>query len=359
MKTSYMDRDSTAAMKGIALILMFLYHFFMFPEWYLEGISYPALTSLIALCRTPLKICVSIFAFLTGYFYAFAKEKTFRYSIRKIADFLTSYWVVYLLFLVTALLLGCYEFRLSAFVYELFAFERPIMFFCWYVFFYCASMLVLPVVCRGNHQSLFEDTWMVMILPVAACFIAMRLTANGVLLEVLSAVYEWFPCTAAGYLIAKYSLFETVFDRYLDRLPFKIGKWLVLPVMLAVAFFGRSISSSASLSKLGIQWQMDIFYAPFFVYAAAKMLQPIKGSRLFKGLGKIGKQSSLMWFLHCAFFNVLNIYLQPVLYFPKNPVLVLLWGLLLCYLAAIAISCLVDRLLSLRKKLLILTSDSK
>ena len=34
------DRHITTAMKGVALLLMFVHHFFTFPEWYIDGIGY-------------------------------------------------------------------------------------------------------------------------------------------------------------------------------------------------------------------------------------------------------------------------------------------------------------------------------
>ena len=52
-------------------------------------------------------------------------------------------------------------------------------------------------------------------------------------------------------------------------------------------------------------------------------------------LEKIGVASLLMWFLHGAFFNVICVYTKKILYFPKCPFLVLVWGLIMCYIVAI------------------------
>ena len=62
-------RDSDI-IKGMAIVLMFVHHFFCFPTWYVDGISYPKLTGFAEFFRFPTKICVSIFAFLTGYAYS-------------------------------------------------------------------------------------------------------------------------------------------------------------------------------------------------------------------------------------------------------------------------------------------------
>ena len=38
-----------------------------------------------------------------------------------------------------------------------------------------------------------------------------------------------------------------------------------------------------------------------------------------------------IWFLHCMFFNVTKDIFQPIAFYPGNPVLVLLWVILLCF----------------------------
>ena len=44
-----------------------------------------------------------------------------------------------------------------------------------------------------------------------------------------------------------------------------------------------------------------------------------------------------MWFLHGVFFNVCAPYTQKILYFPHNPVLVMIWGLAICLAASFLI----------------------
>ena len=38
-----MERSLTIYLKGIAIILMVMHHSFAFPEWYVDGISFPYL----------------------------------------------------------------------------------------------------------------------------------------------------------------------------------------------------------------------------------------------------------------------------------------------------------------------------
>ena len=84
-------------------------------------------------------------------------------------------------------------------------------------------------------------------------------------------------------------------------------------------------------------YTMDIRYAPLFVFGMGKLLQSLRKTPLFPLLGKIGSQSMLMWFLHCLFFNVTKELTQPLIYAPRNPILVTLLALTTCYFAAVLI----------------------
>ena len=102
MKKAYMDREITALVKGVALIFMFAHHFFFYPDWYVSGISYPGILPLVRYFQNPTKICVVVFAFITGYFYHFTREKTIRYSLGKIGQFLVSYWAALAILMIKA-----------------------------------------------------------------------------------------------------------------------------------------------------------------------------------------------------------------------------------------------------------------
>ena len=66
MKLAYMSKDNTTAIKGIALIMMFIHHFFTCSGFYVESVSYPFLESIAIFAVQPFRMCVPVFAFLTG-----------------------------------------------------------------------------------------------------------------------------------------------------------------------------------------------------------------------------------------------------------------------------------------------------
>lgn len=362
MKTSYMDRRTVDAIKGVALILMFVHHFFTYPEWYVSGIFYPALLPFVRFLQTPTRLCVGIFAFLTGYFYCFSREKTLGYSLKKIRDFLISYWVVYALLLALALALGCWKFSLPSFVQGLVGLNGKVMRFCWYVHFYILTMLLLPLLWKISAGNPVGDIGVMLVLPTVIFTTAQAVLERelgmetGIPVEILVQAGENFPSVAAGCLCARYGVFEGYFHRVTGQLkkPWA-GKTVCLGLCIA-AFFGRLVLPRIMMGSLHVsgKWtelafNMDMVYAPVFVYGMAELLRDIPWEKFRRPLEAVGEKSMLMWFLHCVFFNCCRKYTQPLLYMLKNPILVLLSGLAVCYLAAVVIDVPLKKLLNRKK----------
>lgn len=91
-----MDKKMTSKIKGVAILIMLLHHFIEipfseFPIW---------VRHIGAAC----KICVALYAVLSGYGYFFAREKTVQYGLKKIFGLLQIYWIfLFTLFLPAAI----------------------------------------------------------------------------------------------------------------------------------------------------------------------------------------------------------------------------------------------------------------
>lgn len=357
MQKAGFDKKTTAAIKGIALILMFIHHFFAYPEWYVEGISYPELDGYIKFFRCSLKICVPVFAFLTGYFYAYGKKKTLYYSLRKITDLLVSYWTVYIPILLFALLTGYRGLSAFGFLLGIFGRNQSIMTFCWYVSFYCLAMLLLPLCARMDKPALVRDTVLLVIIPIVASTILEMMVGSDTLRTMIEEIRLWFPCVASGYICSKYKVFDAV-EMNIGRKAACV-RVFIYGACICFAIMGRYFCDSlkfGSIHCLGEDWivscTMDVFYAPIFVYGVSMLLREIEGGYIFEILRRIGDRSLLMWFIHCIFFNVSNEITQRILYWPKHPVLVVIFGLLICYMGAWIISPVEKRLIQLKNCML-------
>lgn len=358
---SYFDKNITNVIKGIALVFMFIHHMFTFPDAYVEGISYPTLEPYARWLCNSFNMCVSIFAFMTGYCYFFVKSKTYRYVFRKITDFLLTYWFVYILLLSIALLLGKYDdITMRSFVLELFALNRVVMVFCWYVPFYIASMLILTFASKCSVNRRIKEVIFMLVLPVLSTVILAKFVGNSVIAGNLENVSEWFPCIAIGYICASNSVFQRFFDKIVNLVKWKTIRLLIYVFLAVGVFLLRHYVPKVTLFTFSIMDHSvpvavfaDVIYAPVFVYAAVNIVRMIQVNIIWKVIGEIGKYSLYMWFLHCIFFNVSQEVFQPILYLPKNPVLVVLWGLLLCYVFARIIDIPLKKIINFKNGLIV------
>lgn len=358
VKKSYFSRPISDGIKGISLIFMFAYHFFAFPQWYIPSISFPHLKPLAPVLGWTLKICVPVFAFLTGYFFVLGKDKSYRHSLRKIRDTLAAYWMVYIPFLLLALVLGCWSFSPGAAIREAFGLSSEVMIFGWYIYFYCAVMLLLPLAHRFSTGTLWADALILGILPLTAFTAAQELLPESTVAAVASSLRGWAPCVISGFLFAKYDLFETVLQPLEAHFPSHRGKILLWLTLAAFACGAKAFLIEFGLLRANIHglWvevslNMDVFYAPLFLYATKNLLEQVKWGWVLPLLGKIGRESMLMWFLHCLFFNCCAEYTQPLLFWPRLAILVLPWGLALCYTGARLLRLPLDFLLGRKRKI--------
>lgn len=329
----FFDKNTTGIIKGIALIMMFIHHFFTFPSWWGEGISYPLIEKLSPYFCSPLRLCVPIFCFITGYFYFFNTHKTYKYSIKKITDILISYWCVFFVFAIVATVFAEYKYTFLSFIAELFALKRPTMRFCWYVNFYIVFMLLLPVITKLLSRNIHIDLFVCLILIPNMFRLFNRFVNNSIISELIGNQQSWLSCVLIGYIFANYSLFEKI-----EHLNFQIIKnkklntGLMLVGILCIPF-GRIAIPSLTLgfSHLpSLYISMDVIYAPLFIYAVVYLCNTIRARIANRLLVIIGNYSLLMWFVSCIFYNNCKAIFQPLLYFPRNPILVTIWGLLLC-----------------------------
>lgn len=97
-----MNKKTTQMIKGIAILIMIMHHFIVIP--------FSELPYLVTLFGYACKICVAIYAVLSGYGYFFAREKTVRYGLKKIWGLLQIYWLsLFTLFIPAAMLGGGVE----------------------------------------------------------------------------------------------------------------------------------------------------------------------------------------------------------------------------------------------------------
>lgn len=354
----YFDRNTTAIIKGIALLMMFVHHFFTFPGWWLSGISYPTIERFAPSLNEPLKLCVAVFCFITGYFYFFNHKKTFKYSFKKIDNILVNYWFCFAILAVFAALFAHYSYSAKDILLECFLLSDTTMLFCWYVSFYCITMLLLPIIVKYIiSRNIYWDIFFALfVIPISFDVLynlsQFVLSVNHPLVKLLNNM-DWLPAILLGYIFAQYGVFS-FFDRF-GVLRHRVLGILFCLIIVFVIPFGRLVLPYIAIPipfiHKSFTIRLDFLYASFFIYATVNLCKLVHIQWTSKLLAQIGNYSLLMWFLSCIFFNTSKEVTQPILYWPKNPILVTIWGTFLCYIAAFVLDIAIKKYISLRNSL--------
>lgn len=298
-------------------------------------------------------LCVSIFCFISGYFYFYNECKNIRYSIKKISDLLVNYWSVFGILALIAVVTVNYHYSFRDVLLECLALKRPTMVFCWYVYFFCSFMCILPIwtrLIKGNNL-LYDITVGFWFLPILFSFI-------NYFLPIFEVMVLWLPCVFTGYLCAKYRVIDII-DTLRRKFESKILGSIIFDVgIILCVFFGRIIFSGLLIQtgfkiidNFKFYINFDILYASLFIYAMKNISEHIINKKRISILQMIGNNSMLMWFFHCIYFNN-SIVLKSHLYTLKNPILVLLLGLVECYVASLLLKKVTEKVINLKNSVL-------
>lgn len=204
--------------------MMVFHHCFSYRIWYVEEPVLFQYGSLVKFSQAS-NLCVALFAFLTGWTYYHHRDKSFRYSGKKISTLLTHYWVV--LLFVAGIAAVCCSWRPSIWqlISEIFPIVgHPLMIFVWYVWFYVLLMLLLPPVRIGESLKASWMQW--------AFFISLILISVGFSGIPYCGVLNRAPHAFVGYLCARCGLFESLLPYFSKR------RWvfvLAAPCAIALA----------------------------------------------------------------------------------------------------------------------------
>ena len=327
LKLGNLDIKMSTMLKGLAILLMVIHHSFGFSDDWLKQFDYSSISILgepiNEWIRWSTKICVAIFAFVTGYAYFFNKTPTIKYGLKKIWGLLKTYWfILFVIFVPLAIYVGAEKVNLKVIAYNIFGLDKCLIPFAWYVYFYIILMLAMPFI-----RKCFNGRWMSdFIIPVAifAClYNLLEMTKFSKDLRwikvVLTNIFLFMPCVIYGFLFAKYKVFDKL-DKHFKP------KYMWQALLVIIIIFGCSLT-----------WHyvkgIDLYtiYAPILIYEFMIIMNNLKHNWIPKIFEFLGKHSLNICFLHALFLSKYTRELmQPIGFLPRNPILVVIWEILLC-----------------------------
>lgn len=313
-----MTKEQSNIVKGFAILLMLVHHFFTFPQWIMGG--YTPNPQFVSTFNSPTKLCVCMFAFLNGWAFAI-DEATYRRAFRKIKKLLINYWCIAIPATIFAIWFCGYKTNAWLLVKILFGFDTALMIFAWYVPFYCVSILVMTCIKKLLDRNILAAVVFGVVAPILVFSCLKRISATNEIKTLFNNLKHWFPCVAVGYISNKYSFFNTV-EKKLEKV-----NGPVLSIFLIVAcFVGRRFISG-----------LDFIYCFLMVYGILHF-GIIANSYLGRFLQFCGKKSSNMWFLHCLYFgSATRNVIQPLAYFSNNSIVIYFIAVIELLIASIVI----------------------
>lgn len=325
-KGHLLSKQLSYMIKGVAILMMLAHHCFAFPEYWLDTYSVGLITTVIC---NQFKICVAIFAFITGYGFCAGKERRYRDTLWKAMNFLGQYWLqLFLIFLPIAS--ASFSFSAKRILYNLIALYDNIILFAWYVFFHVLVMLSFPLVKRLLGRGLAIDSILVIFGGYGVTVLFYFLPFEGPLASMLLDCSIYYPVVGMGYICARYAV--------LDRIAQKLNVPGAIGMIVLILLLRTKLSVVKGFS-------FDTFYAPMLILSLCLILEKC---RFAHGIfAFLGKHSFHMWLFHSIFFSAYTRNaVQPLVTWTDIPVIRFL--LITCMSLGVAV--LIDRLWSVCTK---------
>lgn len=316
-------------MKGLAILLMVYHHLFGCIEWQVEGINYltiPFGNTSVEYCLGVFgKLCIAIYAFLSGYGLYISYNKrmpSWKNYLTRILKILVNWWMILLLFFVPILLLCGHKFHVPEVLKNVFLFDISWCPFADYLQFYICLLITFPLI-NTCIQKMRQPVAILILSPIVSIGIRKGinlLIPSGFCYNIIYFYMLYLPYVLAGCCVCQGNLFQKV-NLYLEKR--KLDKWWIF-VLLALCII------PIRLLITGNRMPYDSYLAVIFVFGVAGLFQSRNMPKMEALLMFLGKHSTNIWFEHAIFFFSVAGIIQKIVYFPFIPFLILAWCIIMC-----------------------------
>lgn len=324
----FYGKDEAKMISGIAILMMLTHHFFGFADYRLDGNYFYepmkiAGISIERILASAGKLCVAMFAFMSGFalYLQSRRNWTIQNAAKKLLNFLTSYWIVMLLFLVYGVIINDSIPRDSYLALNMLGCETGPHYpyvncaFAWYVYYYVFLMVLSPLIIQlFGSNKVYLDLNILLGFIVIATLTSIYLNSIPYLETCLKVLFA----SLVGYIVAKYNIFERISTKYANL------NTIILIGILALLFGSRQCLLLLDLNN----YVFEAIFAGCAIFIFTSLLNRLNFKILKKVLILVGVYSTYLWFLHGIFFTGTRP-LQSILYAPRISILIILWGVII------------------------------
>ena len=292
-KKSFISKQESTYLYGIAILMMVWHHFLGFPEriqgsmLYIGGnAEYMFELYMGYFCR----ICIAMYAFISGY--GMLKKSnhsedgltvTFMQSINHVLSFFLRYWLVVLIFTIIGIKLGVYQFHLQEFFRNFFGLSTSYNGEWWYVATYVKMLLTYPIAKKIlDYAQKYKMLWMGIVGFLIFLFGYNHIKSGG--------TYTYYLSFWMGMIVAE--------TRFLESLYQFIQKQKIVQCMIAaICIIGTIVLRLTFISP-----DYDGILVLFYIWGWIVLLKKLNEKNIIKQILKIlGKYSVYIWLTHTFF----------------------------------------------------------
>jgi len=346
-------KKQSAMIQGFAILLMLYHHFFLAPEAYGDSLSFFHIGRVSKLAWFG-KICVGMFAFVSGYGMcrvlqkkksAYKKEigffsllaSEYLLVLKQIFSLLIRVWLIFVVFMFFVFKTGGKVFEPTQYFRNFFFLETSYNGALWYVEQYVKMMLLLPLLdgfftgCKRKSTAIKKWSFygVLLVLLIAAYVIGRFFSpeVKELILTIVAALRPAFVMVfVVGFLISRFSLYEKVAKLFSFLAPWM--HYITGAVLMLIVLFIRTRLAFAPAYA-----QTDFILVPFWVYGFLCVIRNIKPLELF--FLWFGKLSTYMWLTHVFIYDYTSLWFRNHL---QSHLLFYVIQVLLSMLVAMAIT---------------------
>ena len=241
-------------------------------------------------------MCVSIYAFVTGYGFA---SKLLKYQgtlwqifiqdiktcLCSCLKFMCRFWLIFFLFVAIGLVIGKLKFHPQEFVLNFFGFSNSYNNEWWYVKTYIKMLIIIPFIDLLLRFTIKNKKISIVFASIILISIFVIPFLQDILIEVIQRLNLFVLIMAEGFLIRRLKVFDIIND-------ISKNNWLIAGLIFLVTF--ARIIISPNMYDTSFDW----LFAPCFVYSTVLLIKFIKNKYVLFILNNLGKYSVYIWLSH-------------------------------------------------------------
>ena len=328
MEEKFINKTTASKIQAIAVLMMIVHHTFGFPDKILEGISFVGIQieggEAEVFIGQMCKICVSLFAFMSGYAFAIKKDWTWKYVIKKSLNLLILYWITLIIFIVLGLT-GGKNVTLNSLLSNIVTISSSVNYSSWYVSFYLLALVTMKIF-FSKFQKGFKSC-LCFILTFWILSIVVEKSGIHIWNGFISYI-QYMPVILIGCMAGKSKYFNTLGAKLSANI-----RGVLCAMMMLLVTLGLRVFTGAEVLSFHLIW---IYVTPICLALATILIYFSKLIWINKLLDLIGDYSTEIWLLNAIFTSGV-LWIQKICFAPRVSILIFIWETILLLIMSVPV----------------------